>query len=182
MTMQIPWVLINRRALGFGFAIVLGIASLSPQSARGANPGNPAELAATADVKILSLITITEDFNLDFGKIIPPSAGSQRFTVDTDNNMTPGPGIGGPGDGQAVGGHSRGRYQITGTAGEPYTLTIGSDGCTDPTNLIFSNLEHNGGFSPVLPQVDLHIGGRLEVNNSIAPGSYTCEYFIKAEY
>lgn len=169
MTIQTPRILI-------GFALALGIATLSAQTTRGANPGNPAEFPTAAAMRILSLITISEDDNLDFGRIIPPISGTQDFEVGTDNSMTPG-----LGNGQAVDGHSRGQYDIMGTGGEFYTLTVQTGVCTN-VNLVLAAVGSDAVSPTTLNEVNLHIGGTLNVGSSVPPGSYTCNYVITAEY
>jgi hypothetical protein len=129
-----------------------------------------------AEVTIVEPINITELTNLDFGNILPPSAGTRQFTISALDASTSIAG-GGTG-GQFLGGHNRGQYSITGADG-PYTLTPSFGGCTDPVNLQLIGITLNGAF--VLDET-VDVGGTLQVKSTAVPGAYTCNYSLAANY
>ncbi len=153
------------------------MAGMTPGGAMAqSNPGNPASLPTKVVVNILAPILISEDFNLSFGKLIPPTTGVQSFTVGTDGTMTVG-----TGDGQAISGHRAGQYDITGTAGEQYLLTVAFNGCSD-ANLNMSGATNNAPVPTILNQLDVNVGGTLAVAAGVPLGSHTCSYSITAQY
>lgn len=138
--------------------------------------GNPATLTINATVNILAPILISEDMSLSFGKILPPGTGSQLFTVGTDGSMTVG-----AGSRQAVSGHRPGQYDITGTNGADYNLTVAFDGCTN-VNLNLSGSANNAPVPTKLNQLDIKVGGSLTVASAVPEGTHFCKYSIMAEY
>jgi hypothetical protein len=140
---------------------------------------NPASTSAIASVNLLQPISITQDFNLDFGKIIAPTSGFEEFTVNPTTNAMSESG----GDGQAISGHSRGQYDIDGTDGVLYTLTTSFNGCPGSGGLLqLTGLTTDASLPTTLDDIDLHIGGTLKVQSGVAPGPYLCVYSIAAQY
>ena len=170
---------------------ILGFAGLADYGANAANPGNPAEFNATADVTILSLITISENFSLDFGTITKPSTGLRtEFTVLTTGFIAINQ-FGGA-DGATIGAaQSEGEYDITGSAGQAYTLTVTPGACTPSTGLTLSamtvdvgtaNTAAGSGVLSTLDDLNTPVGGKLAVTPAAADGTATCVYTVKAEY
>jgi hypothetical protein len=151
------------------FALACAIAAI-------AMPRVVAALPANAEVTIESPITITELDNLDFGNILAPTSGTQKFKIDesTGAESISGAGSGG----QFLNGSHRGHYSIIGDDG-PYTLTTLFGGCTDPVNLQLTAIAVDG--TSVLDD-DVYVGGTLQVKSTVLPGPYTCNYSLTASY
>jgi hypothetical protein len=161
------------------FTAALGLL-LGSGVASAANPGAPAVFEGDAEANVVSLILISEDRNLDFGRIIAPQMGIQTFMLPTDGGPIV---VGGGGSGgQAIGGHEPGQYDITGTPGQPYTLTMAADGCTDPL-LQLAGINNDAPVPTILNQLDIMVGGTLTVSAGIQPNrTYQCNYSITAVY
>lgn len=139
-------------------------------------PRVAAAIETNAEVTIVEPIAIEELDNLDFGNIVKPTTGTQKFVINETTGATSITGAGS--GGQFLTGNHRGHYSITGADGS-YILTSSFGGCTDPVNLQLTSitLESTG----VLDD-DVYVGGTLQVKSTVLPGPYTCAYSLTASY
>jgi hypothetical protein len=156
------------------YITVAALVMLPLHSGDAANPDNPAQFDAKADVEIVELITIDEIDNLDFGRVAKPSVGSTRFIVDTGGGITVL-----DSDGQALNGHHQGIYDIFGTDGAGYQLMV-TAGLCDHTGLTLKDMTHDAG--PTLDNLGVNVGGTLTVDTSTTDGPHKCDYTLTAQY
>lgn len=156
-------------SLVFKAGVVAALALAFPHAARADQQ---------ADVTIIEPIQIVQSENLNFGFIVPPTAGLRFYKIDEFTNAAS---ISGGGTGGAfLSGHHRGRYQITGTDGLGYDLQLISGGTCSNTNIALTSIAaFNNGF---LDDADVYIGGTLRVNAAVPHGPHTCPYTLTASY
>lgn len=135
-----------------------------------------------ASIEVLDQLPVlfTENQGLNFGKIVPPTSGSQVFTVDANSGLGSPKIPPGPNDGFIVSGEKRAEISIAGGPDVDFLAVtvlpvIGS--CTLPgTNLFFLESKFASPASK-LP-INLNIGGSLNVLSGVSPGPGTCSYTI----
>ncbi len=167
MTMQMTWVLIARRVLGFGFAIALGIASLTPRT------GHPqAQVSVPAEMTILEQITITEVTALNLGTVVAPTNATTTFSFDVNGTTSAPTG----GDGSYVGGQIVGEFLVDGANGENFTFTPTAGGACTVAGVTLTGLSDNAvGTFDETPK----IGATWTVAVGVT-GSGTCPFTLMA--
>ncbi len=137
-----------------------------------------------ANAEILTDLALTNPTELDFGKIVAPSAGTELFTVSTSGVMSEG-----GGDGSAVSGHQAGVLDLNGDAGE--TVILNTSGttfpvtCTGGTGTVTLNAISFSNASPTLDTsgvASVNLGGTLEVGSDATSDVFTCAYIVEGDY
>ena len=159
----------RKTSLLLAVAAAFGITATSVHAA-------PAKLDGIADVTILEQIAITEDKNLDFGKIDKPKAGTSADYTISALGVTQSV----ANDGSFISGAEAGQYDFTGTDGQSARLAPTAGLCGG--GLTLGSLTLSVGPVVTLDALNVGLGGTLTVPAATVAGAYTCAYTLTANY
>ena len=159
----------------FKFGVAgLAIAALAGTFANTAQAATE-PFTATANVAILATLDVTEDVQLNFGRVILGSAGSFVVVVTPGGALTPAP-TGGTGFSHD-GGQLAGDFSVTGTTGATFDVTLSSPSCGD-AGLALSALTNNVSDNNLTTGGAFETGGTLTVASTTTVGNLTCTYTV----
>jgi Domain of unknown function (DUF4402) len=162
-----------------GFAVMIAVMIGAGQA-----QATPVVASTTVEVSALRLIQMTPIDDLEFGKIVKPSAGVTKFRLDRQGGSMQASG----GDGVYLSGAQIGSMNIRGTIGEIYYLQANGATCDDP-NMEFADVAFSGRTGPAgnfvftrLSGNTVYYGGTLSVGSRTVPGQRTCTVTVTASY
>jgi hypothetical protein len=175
---------------------VTGLVALTAMTSTNAHAQASATGTASANAVIAKPITITPTANLNFGTIVPNSAGDLTVTVDTAST-TP-PTLGGVTDGAWVAGTiSSAAFDITGRPNASYAITLpasatitgGVSGATMTVDAFTDSfggtnaVPANGTLSAANPGISsFTVGATLTVPAGQADDTYTGNFNVIVTY
>jgi hypothetical protein len=179
--------------------VMAGIVALAAMASSDAYAQASDQATASANAVIAKPITITTTANLDFGTIVPNSAGDLTVVVDTADT-TP-PTLGGVVDGAWIGGTiSSAAFDVTGRPNASYgitlpasaTITGGATGATmtvdtfndsfGGTNAVPASSTLVVGATPGLGEDSFTVGATLTVPAAQAADTYTGNFNVTVAY
>lgn len=178
-----------------GFALV-GVVAFAAMASSEANAQASATGTASANAVISKPITIVSTANLDFGTLVPNSAGAITVTVDTAST-TP-PTLAGVVDGAWIGGTiSSASFTVTGRPNATFAITLPAagipiNGVATPANVMtvsaFTDSTAAGvgtlvaGGTPGLGENIFTVGATLTVPATQADDTYTGNFNVTVAY
>ena len=155
----------------------------------GASQSDAASLTASGDIEIREALAISETTGINFGQVETVASGIGEITVDKTGSLS------------ATGTNildstsaSQGVFSITGSATE--TIDIDIDDGGNVSGMSFTDITGDYGSTtdgdfltgvtaqdaPGTSGTDLTIGATLQVNDTVAEGTYTPEIVINVNY
>lgn len=152
---------------------------------------NAAIESTDAVVEIIVPVTITENLNMQFGKVTKPTSGTNVVTISTGDTRS----LTGGGDATLVSGGTERAAQYTVNATASETLSIEVEETSSITGLSLDNFKgkYNGGADQDVDSGDgatvtavasatLIVGGDLTIDNTASSGVNTLSFNLTVNY
>ena len=147
------------------------------------NMAQAATTSASATAVVLTPIAISTTTNMSFGDVYADNATAGTVVLATDGSRTV---TGGATTGATAG--AAAVFAVTGNASATYAITLPTTDVTlvsGANNMIVNTYVHDAGGAPALDgtgNATFNVGATLNVGAAQAPGTYTANFNVIANY